>query len=1023
MPSKKSKQTAVRKLALRTPQSSTVDAQQLSPTKAPASNKPTRRDSASSGGNSGPDNAVSKPSAKTGGETFAIVGIGASAGGLEALTEFFEAMPTDAGMAFVVVTHQHPGQPSLLPELLAKVTGMPVVAAVDGLKVKPNHVYVALPGGSLAILHGKLHRMESGSLKAPNLPIDSFLRSLAVDQRERAVCIILSGTGTDGTLGLREIKSESGMVMAEQPQAARYSGMPSSAIATGLADYVLPPQAMPRQLISYTQGLRQYPKTLTSRTPDLLSEPMQKIFVMLRTRTGHDFSAYKDNTIRRRIERRMNVHQLKDPREYVHYLAENPHEIDVLFKELLISVTNFFRDPQAWESLGKSLIKLIQLRPDDQPLRVWVPGCATGEEVYSIAILLRECLENTQRHCDVQIFGTDLDASAIETARAGRYPDGIAVDVPPQRLERFFIREEGGYRIRKEMREMAIFAQQNVIKDPPFTKLDLICCRNLLIYLNSDLQQKLLPVFHYALKPHGLLFLGPSETHGSSTDLFAPVDKRWKIFRRKGIVRTLPEIPAPLSAIGRGEAVARTTVPLMGETQVSTLVERLLLGRFAPASVMVNELGEVIYIHGRTGEYLEPSQGQPRHNIVQMAREGLQIELATALRECRKRNKEVVRTGVRVRTNGSKHSLVTVTVTPVREPEAIRGLLLVTFRPTPPAPAKPAGKHPAPRKGGDVDRMAQLERELRHIKESQQATLEALETSNEELKSTNEELQSTNEELQSSNEELETSKEELQSLNEELTTVNTELQSKVEDLSQASNDMQNLLNSTDIATVFLDGELNIKRFTEQAKDLITLRPSDVGRPICELASKLDNIDLVSDCREVLRTLASPEREVCTRDGIRYLMRIRPYRTTENVIDGLVITFVNIQQLREAELAGEKRAFFESIVEAVRHPLLVLDEKHQVVAANGCYYETFRLRPKQVVGLPLSKIGGGEWDIPELRELLDEVLPRKTTIENYKLDHEFAKIGRRVFLVNARQLIRERGAPNMILIALEDATGR
>lgn len=804
-------------------------------------------------------------------------------------------------MAFVVVTHQHPGHTSMLPELLGKTTRLKVVEAADGMQVEPNRVYVGPPGGYLAIMQGTLHRMETGKAEAPHLPIDYFFRSLALDQQEKAICIILSGTGTDGTLGLKAIKGESGMAMVQQVASAKYAGMPSSAVATGLADYVLPIEDMPRRLVAYGRG--PYLATASVEEPaEPMPGPMQKIFVLLRSRTGHDFSCYKSSTIRRRIERRMNLHQIKAPAEYVRYLQQNAHEIDILFKELLISVTNFFRDPEAFDVLAKSALPdLLRSRPDNYALRIWSPGCATGEEAYSLAILVREVMETMKRHVEVQIFGTDLDHAAIDVARNGQYPDGIAVDVSAPRLERCFVREDGTYRVRKDIREMIIFAVQNVIKDPPFTKLDMISCRNVLIYLNADLQKRLLPTFHYALKPGGLLFLGPSESIGNATHLFEVVDKKWKIFRRKETALTVHpvmEFPVPVLKAEAEEGVPAMVRPPK-ESNIAGIVERVLLGRFAPASVVVGDRGDVVYIHGRTGAYLEPAAGQPRLNIVAMAREGLQLELNSALRQAAAGHAEVVREGVRVKANGD-FAHITLSVTRLGEPETLRGLFLVTFRPEPrqAPPAKPLGrarKESAPR----VD---ELERELQHTKESLQTTIEELETSNEELKSANEELQSTNEELQSTNEELETSKEEMQSLNEELTTVNAELHSKVEDLSRANDDMQNLLNSTEIATIFLDNDLNIVRFTEQAKRLINLIQTDLGRPVGDLVSNLIYDQLVPDCREVLRSLIFKQLEVQTHEGRWYLMRIMPYRTAENVIDGLVLTFVDINPIKKADQA-------------------------------------------------------------------------------------------------------------------------
>ena len=961
---------------------------------------------------------------KRGKSGFPIVGIGASAGGLEALEELLLHMPADTGMAFVVVTHQHPGHTSLLPELLGKTTKMPVIEATDGLQVEPNHVYVGPPGGYLAISNGRLHRMDTGKETSPKLPIDYFFRSLAEEHREQAICIVLSGTGTDGTLGLKAIKRESGLAIVEQPQAAKYSGMPSSAIATGLVDFVLPPATMPQQLVAYGQGSYLQSAAVAAERPAVPEEPMQKIIVLLRSRTGHDFAAYKPNTLHRRVERRMHLHQIEKPNDYVRFLQENPHEIDILFKELLISVTNFFRDPDAWDALAKAIDPLVKSRPANSALRAWLPGCATGEEAFSLAITLRECLDRISRDFDVQIFGTDLDSQAIETARLGRYPDGIAVEVSPERLKRYFTSDDNTFRIRKEIREMTIFAPQNVIKDPPFTKLDILVCRNVLIYLNADLQRKLLPIFHYALKPEGLLFLGPSETIGSFTDLFEPVDKRWKIFRRKECVtamQTLPEMPAQSLVRDRSETTVNPIPPSGTGTHILTVFQNLLLRRFAPASVVVNDRGDIIYFHGRTGAYLEPSQGQPRSNVLEMAREGLQMELAAAMHQCATKGKDVVCEDIRVKSNGDFVS-IDLSVAKLDNPETVRGLLLVTFRPKSPTPPEKSKKPKGKRKpSADGDRIQQLERELRSVRESHQTTREELETSNEELTSANEELQSTNEELQSTNEELETSKEELQSLNEELTTVNAELQSKLEDLSQSNDDMQNLLNSTDIATVFLDNEGNIKRFTEQAKDLVMLRQTDVGRPISELASNLDYDELQTDCQEVLKTLVFREREVSTKDGAAYLMRITPYRTTENVIDGLVITFVNLQQVKEVEKA--LHGLFESIVNTVRQPLLVLDKDHRVVSANDCFCKTFRIPLTEIAGVLISEIGDGEWNIPELTELLEKILPRNRAFENFKVTHEFPSVGRKVLLLNARRLEREQGLPGLILLAMEDTTDK
>ncbi len=959
------------------------------------------------------------------GTSFPIVGLGASAGGLEALGKFLAQVPPDAGLAYVVVTHQHPGHTSLLPELLGKCTRMPVKLAADGLAVEPNTVYLSLPEGHLAILHGTLHVMEPDETGLLRLPIDYFFRSLAEDQKEKSIGIVLSGTGTDGTLGLKAIKGATGMTMAQEPDSAKYSGMPSSAIATGLVDYVLPVERLPHGLIAYTQG-----PYLT--TPDHevgeagLPEPMQKILVLLRMRTGHDFSAYKSNTIRRRIERRINVHQVKGPEQYQRLLQENPHELDLLFQELLIGVTSFFRDPDAFVALAKTVVpELLAARPEHSPVRVWVAGCSTGEEAYSLAMLLQEGMDKVK--FPVQIFATDLDQEAIDAARAGRYPEGIARDARPQRLARFFVKEDDGYRIKKEIREMVIFAPQNVLQDPPFTKLDLITCRNLLIYVKPAAQERLLALFHYALKPGGFLFLGSSESNTGLGDHFEAMNKKWKIFKRKdtALRQALPDGFAPPAAPGAagpgrpGDVADRTRKQLL-----STLIEKTLLTRFAPASVIVNDRGDILYIHGRTGDYLEPATGQPRLNILEMAREGLRLELPSALRRAAAQTGEVVHEGVRVKTNGA-YSPVRLTVVQLTEPESVRGLLLVTFAlepaATPPAPGRPAARRvkvPSP------GRVPDLERELQYTKETLQSTVEEVQTANEELKSTNEELQSTNEELQSANEELETSKEEMQSLNEELQTVNAQLQGKLDDLGQANDDMQNLLNSTAIATIFLDQHLHIKRFTMEATKLVKLIPSDVGRPIGDLASNLRYDDLAADAAEVLRLLGSREKEVQTRDGEWRQVRIHPYRTTENVIDGLCLTFVNINQLKAAEAAIQAaRAAAENIVATMREPLLVLDEKLCVVSANPAFHKTFHTSAPEVEHRLIYQLGGGQWNVPALRKLLEEILPSNTGFEDFKVEHDFPGLGHRTLLLNARRLQGEPGAPGKILLAFEDRTAR
>jgi two-component system CheB/CheR fusion protein len=871
---------------------------------------------------------------------FPVVGIGASAGGLAAIEAFFAAVPpnTECRMAFVVVQHLDPDHKSILIDLVKQYTKMRVYKVEDGMEVQPNCAYIIPPNHDMAFLRGKLHLLEPSAPRGMRLPIDFFFRSLAQDQHERAICIVLSGTGTDGTLGLKAIKGEGGMAMVQAPETAAYDGMPRSAIATGLVDYILPPDKMPEQLIAYAQhAFGHRPKPSAAPTPSA-GDILQKVFILLRAQTGHDFSQYKQSTIHRRIERRMAVAQIDRLEDYVRYLRESPQEVEMLFRELLIGVTNFFRDPQAFESLQEHVIRRLRFaaRPPGESTRIWVPGCSTGEEAYSLAILIREYLDEARQNFPAQIFATDIDVEAIEIARAGVYPESIATDVSPERLARFFTQEDRSYRISKSVRDLVVFAKQDALKDPPFSKLDLISCRNLLIYLDGEAQKKLLPLFHYALNQDGYLFLGNSETIGEFIDLFGAVDKKWKIYQRKGTVtpRTLigPFTPLLAVEVSAGHPAPAGELARLGRTR--DLAERVLLEAYVPSSVLINAESDVLYIHGHTGKYLEPASGEASLNLLHMAREGLRLELAAAVRQALAQQAPVRYDGLQVKSNGGT-SVVNLVVQPVTKPEAARGLLLVVFEDVPPA-ARPATEAAgAPITSDQEQRLVMLEQELRAKEEYLQAIIEELETANEELKSTNEELQSSNEELQSTNEELETSKEELQSVNEELITVNTELQKKIEELSQANNDMNNLLAGTGIGTLFVDHQLRIQRFTPAATRIINFIQTDVGRPVSDIASRLVGYDcLVADVRAVLDTLIPKEAQVQTQDGQWFQMRIQPYRTLENVIEGAVLTFVEITEQKAMQTAlrdsEEKlRLLFELLPVGVS----ALDAEQKVVFAN------------------------------------------------------------------------------------------
>ncbi len=901
---------------------------------------------------------------------FPIVGIGASAGGLAAFEAFFSGMPanTDPGMAFVLVQHLAPDHKSILTDLVRRYTRMQVFEVEDGMRVLPNCTYIIPPNRDMAFLNGTLQLMEPAAPRGQRLTIDFFFRSLAQDQRERAICIVLSGTGSDGTLGMRAIKGEGGMAMAQNPESTQYDGMPRSAIATGLVDFVLPPAEMPAQLISYVaHAFGKHPRPITVLTPKAEND-LKNIFILLRSQTGHDFSQYKPSTIQRRIARRMAVHQIEAMDGYVRYLQQAPAEVEDLFRDLLINVTSFFRDPAAFKAIEEQVIpKLFADKPAGGILRVWSAGCSTGEEAYSIAILLKERMETLKQSFKVQIFATDIDSPAIATARIGLYPASIASDVSSERLARFFDAEfdNSAYRIHKDIRDLLIFSEQNVIKDPPFSKLDLISCRNLLIYMGGDLQKKLIPLFHYALNPDRFLFLGTSETVGEFSDLFSMLDRKMKLYQRKkdfhdarsvALGRFLP----PMTAINAAfpQAAGKTAGP--GKLPIRELTEQALLQQVAPAGALVNGQGDILYLHGRTGLYLEPAPGVPvTNNILKMAREGLRRELAVALHKA-VGTKEIVRhPSLRVKTNGDQATTINLTVRPVATggpaatPEELLYLVVLEEKPPffDPEQAQQTALQAITGADGQTDadaRIAALKQELRAKEEYLQSANEEMETANEELKSINEEMQSVNEELQSTNEELETSKEELQSTNEELATVNSELQTKVTDLSRANNDMNNLLAGTGIATVFVDHHLRILRFTPGATPIINLILSDVGRPVSHIVSNLAGYDsLVADTQTVLDSLTPKEVEVQTRSGAWYTMRILPYRTLDNRIEGAVITFVDITERKRAEEEFRIHAEIErNMVEAV-YLIRVSDAK--IVYTNPSFDLMFGYDTGELVG--------------------------------------------------------------------------
>ncbi|MGA9621058.1 chemotaxis protein CheB [Methanoregula sp.] len=956
---------------------------------------------------------------------FPIIGMGASAGGLEAFEIFFKEIPPNSGMAFILVSHLDPGHASMLVEILQRITKIPVVEAGNNVIVEPDHVYIIPPNRELTLFHGTIQLNVPGQLRGQRMPIDTFLRSLAEDAGENAIAVIFSGSGMDGTLGLRAVIGAGGVSFVQDPVTAKYDSMPTSAIQSGLATFILPVEKMYKEIADYVHNyqIRKIPTPLP--VPEG-KHPFTKILMVLRTKTGHDFSLYKQTTIRRRIERRMDMHSIEDPDAYARYLTENPSEVHLLFKELLINVTSFFRDPEAFEILKSEILpEILENKPENYIFRIWVAGCATGEEAYSIAMIFRECLDTARHPFKVQIYSTDINEDAIAIARSGIYPPNISIDITPERLRRFFTKEETGFRVKKEIREMVVFAIQDVIKDPPFTRLDLLSCRNLMIYFEPELQSRLIPTFHYALNPGGILFLSPSESIGRFTDLFSPISRKWKFYHSRQLISStrtegrynLPATPVQIG-FGKPELAVKPN-----ETNFVELTRRILLQNYAPPSVIIDYEGNTLYVQGDTGNYLRPAPGHANLNIIDMARDGLQLGLRKAINTAIKNKTPAIARGLSVKTNSGIHH-VDITVRSLTDPGTSKELLIVSFLD---AKERDTEKNPhrkTPERKGQSKRIDELEQELLYTKENVQSNMVEMQAANEELKSTNEELQSTNEELQSTNEELETSKEELQSVNEEIVTVNAELQAKIEQLTNIQNDMKNLLDSTNIGTIFLYENLAVKRFTKDAMQVFRLVASDVGRPLADIKSTIISEDIVTDAQEVLDTMIPREKEMQTADNKWYLAHFTPYRTLENVIEGVVITFTDITAIKSMESEIRRaRELAENVINTIREPLVVLDPEFKVVSASGSFYTTFRTSAVETIGKNLFELGNHQWNIPKLRELLETVLPQKTSFENIEVDHVFPGIGRRKMLLNGRRIMSDRGESRLILLAIEDITNQ
>ncbi len=956
---------------------------------------------------------------RAGALAFPVVGLGASAGGLEAFEEFFRSVPADIGMAFVLVSHLDPSHESILTEIVQRTTVLPVVEVTDQLAVKPGCIYVIPPNRDLVIARGLLELSVPEKPRGLRLPIDAFFRSLAEDQGERAIGVVLSGTGSDGSLGLRAILGAGGITFAQDPATAKYDGMPAAAIRSSYATHVMPVGKMPEAMRTLARA------TVARAGPSggpAVTRGVSQILAALRSRTGHDFSQYKKSTVVRRIERRMLQHDIENPEVYARYLKEHQEEVHLLFKELLINVTSFFRDPEAFEALRKEVLpRILAGKPEGWVFRVWVAGCASGEEAYSIAMLLRERADETRLDFKVQIYATDLDEDAIAFARAGAYPPNIVQDLTPERLRRFFLKEDAGYRVKKEIREMVVFAVQNVTKDPPFTRLDLLSCRNLMIYLEPDLQDRLISIFHYALRAGGVLFLSPSESLGQGAEQFKPISRKWKLFETRMSANSARGVP-----IGAGPwATPVEPVTAAGparkarDANVASLTTQMLLQTFAPASVVTTLAGDIVYVHGDTARYLRPAPGKATLNVIEMARGGMEAELRAAFHGVARNGPRPVAREVPTRIDGAVHP-VTLTIRPLGSQDEGGGLLLVSFqeRPRPVALPRAAAGRATARRSSDARKAKDTEAALAYAKELLRTTVEEQQASTEELKSMNEELQSTNEELQSTNEEMETSKEELQSVNEELVTVNAELQAKIDQLAGMQNDMRNLLDNVSGGVIFLDRKLCIRRFTREATKVFRLVPTDTGRQLADIKGEAEGDSLVEGARLVLDTLVPWEKEMLIAAGGTYLARIQPYRTLDNVIDGVVMTFTDITSRVMADAAvQEARRVAESIVDAVREPLLVLDGKLRVVSASRAFLDRFQVKAEETVGRAIHELGDRQWDIPALRQLLESVQADGRAFDDFTVEHDFPRVGHLKLVLNARRILGTRSEEQLILLAI------
>jgi two-component system CheB/CheR fusion protein len=1012
---------------------------------------------------------------QAGTKSFPVVGIGASAGGLEAFTELLKHLPLDTGLAFVLVQHLDPQHESALTQLLARATSLPVREVTNNLRVEANNVYIIPPNTTMSMARGVLKLRPRQQSRTPTRSIDSFLESLAQDPRERSIGVILSGTATDGTLGLEAIKAEGGITFA-QDDSARYDSMPRSAVAAGCVDFVLSPEKIAKELARIAKHPFVAGQPVESLTPEdnrafatahaddetprtgskrarveaeaahvkAGENGYKKILLLLRKHSGVDFSLYKSPTVQRRITRRMVLNKNDTPEDYAQFLHGNAKELDALYSDVLISVTSFFRNPDAFDALKRKVFPKFHKQRGDDTFRVWVLGCSTGQEAYSIAMAFMECADKERRLRKLQVFATDLNDALLDKARHGLYAKSLAQDLSPQRLQRFFVEEEGGFRVVKSLREMVVFARQNLISDPPFSRMDLISCRNLLIYLEPSLQKKALPTFHYALKPEGFLFLGASESIGGFTDLFEPADKKLKIYSKKATPTPAFHLPVKRELGDRNSSGKTPRVPLpmgrakeeapqgfRGELNAQREADRITVTQFAPPGVLINAELQILQFRGPTSAYLEPPTGAASFDVLKMAREGLMLPLRAAINKAKKENKAARRENVQVAQNGNTGT-VNIEVIPLKNLRDRCFLILFedveragrTGRTAFSGEEQGSAIRTPGRKSKKEEslRITQLERELSETGDYLQSIQEQYEAANEELQASNEEVQSSNEELQSINEELETSKEELESTNEELTTVNEEMANRNVELNRLNADLNNLHASTKLPIVLLARDLTIRRFSAQAEKQFNLLATDIGRQITAIRHNLDLADLEVIIAEVIASVRESEHEVRDKAGRWYSLCVRPYMTLDNKVDGAVLILMDIDTLKQSEAAiRDSRDYAEAIIRTARDPLLILNADLRVHTANQAFYNLFKVGAAESEGRLIYDLGNRQWNIPRLRELLEDILPRDSFFNDFEVTLDFENIGARAMLLNARRLSATAGQPARILLGIQDIT--